>query len=206
MQFYFLAASIFVILPGKYSRRVLAVVVVLAITLFLVSYGSYNYPAKILTPYLGLFAVGSVIHTCRISPSRIIAIFSVILFVGICLALIVHPTFRYILIGGPNVDVEMHSFNELFSFFGALMVMPYIAHSLSIKSTRLDWHLGNLAYPIYLFHMTPISIYRSYYGDYALIDRFPFLLVTYAVILVGAILIYIGFDRPLDSIRRQFVS
>ena len=206
IQFYLLAATVFILFPGPYSSKVLVSALVLTVLLFLVSINFYDYPAKVLVPYLGLFVLGAVIHKAEFKSSKILAILSLCTFVILCALVVAHPTYRYIIIGGYNAHEDIHAFNEMFSYVGALIVAPYIAYSLSIKSSKLDLHLGNLAYPIYLFHMIPVAIYRFYFGSLPAFERVPFLLVTYLAIALGSIAIYFWFDRPIDSYRQKLIG
>ena len=44
-------------------------------------------------------------------------------------------------------------------------LLPYVARSLTVKSSKLDRHLGNLSYPLYLVHLPLIWFVRAHWGE-----------------------------------------
>jgi len=89
----------------------------------------------------------------------------------------------------------------------AITILPYVAFNVHVKSPSWDRSLGDLAYPLYLFHWIP----REWY--YRLVDwgnpawqNMILLLANFAVAFLGAIFIWYLVDRPMDSRRALWVK
>jgi peptidoglycan/LPS O-acetylase OafA/YrhL len=90
---------------------------------------------------------------------------------------------------------------------GGILVIPFIARSLAIRSSAFDRLLGDLAYPLYLFHWIP----RDWYYHFCEINHAPavrlvLLLVDFITAFAGAVLILILVDRPMERLRRVWVE
>jgi len=81
--------------------------------------------------------------------------------------------------------------------------LPYVASALAQRSDKLDRTLGNLAYPVYLFHWVPV-VMVGHINHFKNLTFQPVLEVLFAAI--GSTLIYVVIDRPLDRRRRKFVE
>ncbi len=80
-----------------------------------------------------------------------------------------------------------------------LVGLPYVAASLSKKSDNFDRVLGDLSYPIYVFHFAGMILATRFHA--------PATLPT-AVVITGALTgcAYILIDRPLERLRSAFVK
>lgn len=90
---------------------------------------------------------------------------------------------------------------------GGILVIPFVARSLAIRSSASDRLLGDLAYPLYLFHWIP----REWYYHLCEMNPAPavrliLLAADFIVALAGAILLLILIDRPMDRLRRAWVE
>jgi peptidoglycan/LPS O-acetylase OafA/YrhL len=206
MQFYLLAGCFFVLFPGRLKVQSAIILFSVLVMTFLATLSFYNYPSKVLFPYLGLFFAGVCIYKFNIRPSKTTAIWSVTLFLVLSALLVVQPDWRHVIIGGGDIQTNRSQQNQIYSFVGALLILPYLAHSLWIKSNRFDFHLGNLAYPLYLFHMTPVFIYRHYFNDLPPTQRVFQLFVTYIAIALGTLAIYFFFDQRVDAYRKKLLT
>jgi peptidoglycan/LPS O-acetylase OafA/YrhL len=88
-----------------------------------------------------------------------------------------------------------------------ILVIPFIARSLSARSSAFDRMLGDLAYPLYLFHWIP----REWYYHFCEINHAPavrlvLLVVEFITAFAGAVLILILVDRPMERLRRAWVE
>jgi hypothetical protein len=81
--------------------------------------------------------------------------------------------------------------------------LPYVASALARRSDKLDRTLGNMAYPVYLFHWVPV-VMVGHINHFKNLTIQPALEVLIAII--GSTVIYILIDRPMDRLRREFVE
>jgi peptidoglycan/LPS O-acetylase OafA/YrhL len=85
---------------------------------------------------------------------------------------------------------------DIWSFFWMLPLLPYVARSLTVKSTRLDRHFGNLSYPLYLVHFGVLALARAAMGE-SLKEK----VVGCAISVAVAVIVYVVVDRPVDRWR-----
>lgn len=85
---------------------------------------------------------------------------------------------------------------DVWAFLWMLPLLPYVAHSLTIRSTKLDRHLGNLSFPLYLVHYPVVAIVATAMGTGLMMK-----LATLVIIAVLTVLTYIFIDRPIDALR-----
>ena len=90
---------------------------------------------------------------------------------------------------------------------GAVLVAPFVAWNVSQASPRFDRFLGNLAYPLYLFHWIP----RDWYYHFSLTSdpnwkQLALLIANFLVASFGAFLILCLIDQPLDRLRAAWVD
>lgn len=145
-----------------------------------------------LAQYLPAFMLGMFTSTRKYAPGRRVALASLAVFgiVTMTLALL-PPTFALLDKLQPNfVD------QDIFAFIWMLPLLPYVAHSLTLKSSRLDRHLGNLSYPLYLVHVPVISWIVSHLGEGSMAK-----LIGGGLSCAIAVAIYVLVDRPVDAVR-----
>jgi peptidoglycan/LPS O-acetylase OafA/YrhL len=138
--------------------------------------------------YLPVFALGVLTYRATWKPSLRVAMISAAGFLAMTTATAFTPFF---------LKTSAKPFDQdIWSFLWMLPLVPYVMRSLTVRSTRLDRHLGNLSYPLYLVHFAVIT---------AVVDRFgPGLAVKIAGVglaVTVALLIYWLFDRPVDRWR-----
>jgi peptidoglycan/LPS O-acetylase OafA/YrhL len=75
-------------------------------------------------------------------------------------------------------------------------ILPYIASSLTRRSGALDRHMGNLSYPVYLFHVPFLALLVIHLGD-----EFWIKLGIALLACVFAAFVYWFYDRPIDRWR-----
>jgi len=77
-----------------------------------------------------------------------------------------------------------------------LPLLPYVAHSLTIRSSKLDRHFGNLSYPLYLVHFATIAVITGAFGH-----GMPVKLGAIALACVLTLALYVIVDRRVDRWR-----
>lgn len=85
---------------------------------------------------------------------------------------------------------------DIFAFFWMLPLIPYVARSLHIRAGRLDRHLGNLSFPLYLVHYPLIDGFALAFGQSSQVR-----LLAVASAVAVAVALYLVIDRNLDRWR-----
>jgi peptidoglycan/LPS O-acetylase OafA/YrhL len=91
--------------------------------------------------------------------------------------------------------------------FCRLLPHPFLAWNVAQESPRSDRFLGNLAYPLYLFHWIP----REWYYHLSLRSdpawrQCALLAVNLLAAAAGAIIILLLVDQPSERLREGWVS
>lgn len=188
LQFYLLAPFLF-LLASRWptAAGVLSLIITLAGWLVLSPLGIVS-----LAQYLPAFMLGLLTHTRIFRPTRRTALISLLIFSCITIALSVF-SLTSVMLDKTKPNIIDH---DIFGFFWMLAILPYVAHSLTLKSGKIDRHLGNLSYPLYLVHFPLLSWAFHTWGDGAEVK-----LLGCGVSAVAALALYALFDRPVDSIR-----
>jgi peptidoglycan/LPS O-acetylase OafA/YrhL len=176
LQFY-LALPFLMLLP---IRIVLPLSVVLGGLVWAMDPGM-----ETLVSYLPAFALGAACYLHDWRPSRSMALASLGAFVFATLAIM--PFWHMFIDKTTPSPININ----VVSFFWMLPLLPFVAWSLRQKSSQLDRHLGNLSYPLYLVHTPIIALMEA---------PKP---IECATAIMVAIIIYFGFDRPVDAWRVQ---
>jgi len=87
-----------------------------------------------------------------------------------------------------------------------LIILPYIQHNISIKSTGNDAMYGALSYIVYLFHWVLLIPYNRYFSDIPPLQRVPYMLIYLALTFGVSLLVYFFFDKKNEVRRKQWVS
>jgi peptidoglycan/LPS O-acetylase OafA/YrhL len=82
---------------------------------------------------------------------------------------------------------------------------PAIAWLLEQKSDHLDRILGDLAYPVYLFHLIPFLLldHVRRFHNMAAPGRDA---VDIALVAIGSLAIYLLIDKPIERKRRKYIA
>ncbi|RAK66546.1 acyltransferase family protein [Phenylobacterium kunshanense] len=138
--------------------------------------------------FLPVFMLGALTHVAAWKPGNRSAMLSLGAFIAMTAVTAATPFFRK-----STPDPFDH---DIWGMIWLLPLLPYVAHSLTIRSTSFDRHLGNLSYPLYLVHYPVIALMASAYGH-----GLPSKLATLVISVILAVLTYFLLDRPLDRIR-----
>jgi peptidoglycan/LPS O-acetylase OafA/YrhL len=138
--------------------------------------------------YLPAFTLGAMTFTANWKPGRRSAYLSLAGFAAMTLATAATP---FLLKTTPDPFDQ-----DIWGLVWMLPLLPYVAHSLTTRSSKLDRHFGNLSFPLYLIHYAVIAMATQAWG-YGL----PVKLGAVVVSVVLALIAYWLIDRPIDRIR-----
>lgn len=158
----------------------------------------YSTGITLVPVYLPLFVAGAAIHVLRLRAPSWMAVLSVAAFFLAGAAVYLVPELRPFVIYG----TENPNHNKLFALLWAGTLLPFVAWNVHRPSGRLDRHLGNLSYAIYLVHYPMIIAGRELVGR-DMTD--PEKLVVLLGAPVVALAVYLVFDRRYEHLRRRVV-
>ena len=207
MQFYLVAPAL-IWLFLRISRPMLRVAAgaLFALPIFhFLRGGSADIP--ILLPFLPFFIGGILIHRIQWHPSRVVIVRALSTAALIMTIAVSIPALRAgIWIVGRNSAPPMNPAMQIWVALAALS-LPLVAWSVRRSSTPTDRMMGDLAYPLYLFHWLPRECYYALGGPSRPIwQAVALLLLNFACAIGGALLIYRLVDRPLDRLRSRWVA
>lgn len=185
LQFYLLLPWLVAGLSTRWRRQMFGALALLAVAGW---YVETRYNIHTVAKYLPIFVLGVVTYRDAWKPSLRAAWISLAGF----LAMTVVTAFTPFLLKSSAKPFDQ----DAWSFVWLLPLLPYVARSLSVRSSKLDRHLGNLSYPIYLVHFAVIATMASRFGGGLEVK-------AAAVSMAGmiALAVYWLVDRPLDSWR-----
>ncbi len=147
--------------------------------------------------YLPFFVIGMAIFLTGSRATGRAAAISAALFLGFGLLIALTPMTGWLL--DKAYDARFPKF--LFGLAWVALLVPFISWNVSQPSDRLDRHLGNISYPLYLTHWPVIALYGEVVGLEGKTDKAIVLVVT----LVAATLVYWALDMRFDAFRAQVV-
>jgi peptidoglycan/LPS O-acetylase OafA/YrhL len=185
LQFYLLLPLLFgVVAEASAGLTILAALVIGAAGCWLVQTTGVVTVAK----YLPLFALGALTDLKGWRPGPRTAAVSLAGFAVMSAATLLTPFWT------KNVGDPFD--RDIWAFFWLLPLVPWMARMLTVRSSRLDRHLGNLSYPLYLVHLPAIM-----FMTHAFSVAIPIRLAGVGLALVVAVVVYVLVDRPLDRWR-----
>jgi peptidoglycan/LPS O-acetylase OafA/YrhL len=212
MQFYLVAP--FLIALFERIRPVFRwlIIATASVWLILFTFRGGNVQGAQLTLFVGFFLIGVTIEMCEWKPSRSTALSSLIFFFAMTLILAICPQTRSgiwragldpVLTTGalPSFAVD------LWWVLGSVAVIPFVTWNVAQRSPRFDRLLGNLAYPLYLFHWIP----RDWYYHFSqrsdpIWKQCALLSINFLAAAAGAVIILLVVDQPLDRLRTRWVE
>ena len=212
MQFY-LIAPILIWTFSKISAgwRWMAVAALLATLAGRLATGTYPESARF-GLFSGFFLAGLALALQPWTPGAKVIFGGLALFLGGTLALLALPNARNgIWIEGKLAQLGTDRLAGVIAstwwVIGGILVIPFIARSLAIRSSAFDRLLGDLAYPLYLFHWIPRDWYYRLCGiNPSPLVRVVLLVADFIIAYAGAVLILVLIDRPMERLRRVWVE
>jgi hypothetical protein len=106
-----------------------------------------------------------------------------------------------------SADLLFSAFGRLWMVIGAGIVIPFLAWNVSRQSSRFDRLLGNLAYPLYLFHWIP----REWYYHFSLSSdptwkQCALLAINFFSAGTGALAILFLVDRRSERLQAAWIA
>ena len=148
--------------------------------------------------YWPMFAAGVSICVHRWKPSGRWALISLL---AVCVGIAANQALLHIPFspsGGPRDGPLPFITYDAATMAIALLGAPMIAWVVSLPSNRRDHHLGDAAYPFYLFHVPLIFVSLAFIGGMA--GKVVALVAAAAVTYLAERFI----DRPLERLRRRY--
>jgi peptidoglycan/LPS O-acetylase OafA/YrhL len=212
MQFY-LIAPILIWIFAKFDVvwRWAIVLALTGILACLMATGTYPESARF-GLFSGFFLAGLALAMQEWRPSNKLVCTGLVLFCAGIFVLIAMPQTR----GGIWIEGKVAQLGTgrmameiapVWWVLAGVLVIPFLARSLTIRSSRFDRILGDLAYPLYLFHWIPREWYYHFCDSNPSASiRLMLLVLNFVVTLAGAILILWFIDRPMEQARRAWVA
>lgn len=184
LQYYLLLPAILAVLV---SGSVWSVISVLALSLLgWVLKGTLGLATVLM--YLPAFAIGATIYAKAWKPTERTATISLAAFLVVTALVLLTP------FGSKTAPQPFD--HDIFDFVWMLPLVPYVARSLTMRSSKLDRAVGNVSYPLYLFHAMTITMFEQALPGYGWAK-----LLGAAVAVLLAVGIYRLVDRPVDRWR-----
>lgn len=207
MQFYLLAPALIWIIR-RLSHRLAWLAGGALLFLPLIHFwrgGSADVP--VLIPFLPFFVGGILIHRTQWQPSRTVGVWALAAVVmALVIGLTVPELKAAMWIVGRQSSPPMKGAMLLWVAIAALS-LPVIARNVRRTSTPLDRTLGDLAYPLYLFHWMPRECYYALGGpSRPAWQAVALLILNFTCAFGGAWMIYKMVDRPFDRLRSRWVA
>jgi peptidoglycan/LPS O-acetylase OafA/YrhL len=207
MQFYLVAPLLITVFGriGPFFRWLTAGAACGWCSVFLFRGGNVQ-PAH-LSLFVGFFLMGVTLQIAQWKPSRATATGSLLVFLGITLIMALSSETQC---GVWKVGVDPAQSPlvvNLWWIVGAGVILPFLAWNVSQDSAPFDRLLGNLAYPLYLFHWIP----REWYHRFSLRadpvwKQCTLLGINFLAAGAGAIVILLLVDRPSERFREAWVA
>ena len=163
--------------------------------------------------YLAFFSMGVLLHRTGWRAGQKLAWGVFLSACIIIIAVITYPQTRSLfwIIGSAVRNETLPQSIQIGRWFsnlaGAFLMVPFLSWNVRQKSDGFDREVGNLSYPLYLFHWIPREWYYHYVNWTLPAWKNAILLFgNFVVTFVGAWLILRWIDRPLEIMRKQWVS
>lgn len=195
LQFYLVAPVILVLL----NRIKFAVVLTIFGLAGWISFGLVG--DRLLTTYLVFFLIG--MHSAICPPlSKLMVKLSVLVVTLLVGALVLSP-FRGAILCGANPG-PLIKYNLLLNVAMAILLAPLAMMTVQQRSGAFDRMLGDLSYPIYVFHWAVVEWVSHLGGTTAerVFRIFAGLMIVCAISFLALKLV----DRPLNQLRARWVD
>ncbi len=197
VQFYLLIPLVAGILAGTAVKAHRIAVLALAAVVTVVGWiiiGQFGLVTVL--AYVLPFMAGVLIYEWDIRSGWKGAAISVAVFVGLGFVLALYPATRGFL--DKTVDAPFDA--QWFGLLWALLLVPFVAYNVRVKSTRFDRHLGNLSYSIYLVHFPFYVLVAALFSEPGPLEKLIMLGLTVPL----ALLPYLFIDQRIERKRESW--
>lgn len=184
LQFYLLLPFLAPLLAGPALARLAASLMIAAIGWWVAG----RFGVVTVLQYLPAFVLGAMTFVHAWRPTEDAANSALVAFAAMSLATCLTPFI--------DKTVADPFDRDIFAFVWMLPILPYVARSLNAPSSKLDRHLGNLSFPLYLVHYPVIVLAGSWLGSGVKVQ-----VVGAAGGMLLALAVYALADRPIDRWR-----
>jgi len=161
----------------------------------------------LLSSYIFCFILGILTSTSGYKPGRKLALASIGIILLTALLSLIRSDLR--LLFGPDAARTSNEYWHLMNSYAcavlALVAIPYMAYSVRLPSSGWDRELGNLSYPLYMFHFSVIFLFENV-SRLASLPFVPRTLMALTVIAIGTLAVYWLIDRPAEKWRRKHLG
>lgn len=161
----------------------------LAIPCALAWWIDYQFGVRTVFLFAPAFAAGMLIYRSKTKPLIISPMVSLAAFAALTALIYAIPALRGNLFKSQPDLLQV----DVFAMLWLAPLLPYVAGSLRLKSSPLDRHVGNLAYPLYLVHFPILHAF----GLTGLVEKMLVSALAFGV----AVLLYILVDVPIEKGR-----
>lgn len=160
--------------------------------------------------YLWLFLTGVMAEQFKFRPSTKLAWLSAVVTFGVVGVAFCFPETRSLVWrhGAWGMgSAEASIIGKLFPFFLILVALPLALSTVYRPSGGFDRWLGDLSYPLYLFHWIPRDIYHKVMdSSNSVWMNLIYLLSSWAMAIGGAVLLLWLVDRPAQAWRKKWLK
>jgi len=197
LQFYLIVPLLIYIFNKRYLVIVTFIISVIVLIIARVYPRFFYFEGLIL--YLPYFILGMIIYLNKIKTSKFMIFTGLFLFLTILSLHYFIPVLSKLVLYGSNAYLE--TLNMILPIF----LIPFISFNVLQKSNKFDRHLGNLSYTVYLFHWTLLIPYSYYFADLSFSNRIPYALIYLFCVVLGSLIIYQLFEKPIEKMRKNFL-
>ncbi len=207
MQFYLLAPLIIILLAKAPDKARVAIATSLVAILGVLFWSGVPPEAPYFVMFSGFFIAGIILAQVDWAARNSTVLGGIgVLFIGL-LVLLAFPVTRTSIWYEGSANLSPADWANVWWVLAAVLVVPFVSRNVRVRSSQFDRFLGNLAYPLYLFHWIPRQWYYHFSetADHGLVRVF-FLAANFIFAFGGGIVILVLFDQPLDRLRTKWVA
>lgn len=159
----------------------------------------------VLNCYIFCFLMGILISTTGYCPSKKVALASIgLMFLLAALSYVSQDVGNIFgAEAGRTSNEYWHLMNRYACAVLGILTVPYVAYSVRVRSGKVDRELGNLSYPLYLFHFSVVFLFENL-TKLAYLPHAVRVVLSLVVMTVGTLAIYYVVDRPMENLRRKW--
>lgn len=199
---------------AKYQQRLVTTATFIAGVAGLMAWSVWRltHGATLETPqldvFIWLFLIGIACELMDCRPSHRIAMISIgCLLLVVVLAFANPATRRLIWIRGSDSATDAGLGMPLFFVTTAFVALPLAIRTVHQPSSKWDRWLGDLSFPLYLFHWIPRDWYYAN-ADWSQgsLRNSGLLLMNFSMAIVGAVFLLQFVDRPIQKLRQGWLK